>query len=255
MQYRKFIGLAALNICVVSCGGHGAYTSPASDSTSTSSSSSSTNSSAFNFSAPAINTTHTYAKTIIDNLNSTINQSLVDTITSVNQDGSFVVNRQDPAHNSIMVNGTTYSIQTANISVNNSGQETAYTYTSTNGALVTCTYIPHAAGPNYPFSVGDAWSSSWNYSCGNSTPISYSQTGTVVDTESVTVPAGTFTTFKLQSTIVWTDANGTTHTDTRSTWRDVNGNHTTIKEVDTYVLTGVPPVNGYPVSITTVLTQ
>ena len=73
------------------------------------------------------------------------------------------------------------------------------------------------------------------------------QSGTVVDVESVTVPAGTFTALKLQSTIVWTDNNGTTHTQTSTNWLDTTSFHS-VKQSSTYVDTGTPPADGYAVS-------
>ncbi len=205
----------------------------------------------YNFVTPALNSQRTYAKTIVDNSNNTINESVVDTISTVNVDGSFTIHTEDPNHNSITVNGTVYSVPTETTTVNNSGHETSYSVLS--NAPVTCTFTPEGPGPNYPFAVGDTWSSSWNLACGNNTPINFTQTGSVVDTESVTVPAGTFATFKLQSTISWTDAKGTTHTDSRTTWKDINSSHTTIKELDSYSYSGTVPINGRAVTTTRIL--
>ena len=209
----------------------------------------------YDYAAPQLNSQRTYTRTIVDNAKNTINQTIVDTVTAVNNDGSSVVESEDPTHNFITVDGTNYSVPTEIANENNSGQETSYTETSTDGSALTCTLTPHGAGPGYPAAVGESWSSSWNVSCGNSTPIHYTQTGTIVDTESITVPAGTFTAFKLQSTISWTNAEGTTYTDSRITWRDVHSSHAVIEEQDTYVLSGTMPTNGYPATTITVLQQ
>jgi hypothetical protein len=245
MKFWKLIGLSTLAISVVGCGGGGGSSSSTTGTTTSAST-------IYNFVTPTLNTRHTFARTIVDNSNNTINQTIVETVTAVNQDGTFVFVREDPNHNSITVGGRNYSIPTSTNYTNSSGQDTYYTY-SENNSLVTCTYNPHAAGPTYPFSVGATWSSSWNFSCGSNAPINYTQNGTVVDTESITISAGTFTTFKLQSTISWTNANGTTYTDARTTWKDVNGSHTTIKEQDSYTTSGTTPAIGYPVSMIVVL--
>jgi hypothetical protein len=52
-------------------------------------------------------------------------------------------------------------------------------------------------------------------------PVSYTQSGSVVDVEAVTVPVGTFTAIKLQSTVTWTSPGGATRTQTVTNWRDV----------------------------------
>ena len=75
----------------------------------------------------------------------------------------------------------------------------------------------------------------------------YEQTGSVVDVESVTVPAGTFSALKLQSTVTWTDSQGTTRTETVTNWRDTATSHS-VKENITVVVGGTPPTTGYPVS-------
>jgi hypothetical protein len=77
--------------------------------------------------------------------------------------------------------------------------------------------------------------------------VSSPQNGTVVDVESVTVAAGTFTALKLQSTVVWTDANGTTRTETVTNWLDTASFHS-VKTSETFVLSGTMPTDGYAVS-------
>ena len=74
----------------------------------------------------------------------------------------------------------------------------------------------------------------------------------VADVESVTVPAGTFTALKLQSTLTWTDCE----------WDDPHPDHQqlarrrhvdTVKEEVAIAVSGTPPANGYAVSRTLVL--
>jgi hypothetical protein len=56
---------------------------------------------------------------------------------------------------------------------------------------------------------------------GQELSFTYTQNGTVVDLESVTVPAGTFNALKLQSTVTWTNADRTTRQESVTNWRDV----------------------------------
>jgi hypothetical protein len=131
--------------------------------------------------------------------------------------------------------------------VNGSGQSTSYSFTAANGNAVTCTYNPHGVGPDFPVMVGTTWSLAYTFGCGTNTPVSYTQTGSVVDVETITVPAGTYSTLKLNSTVQWTDANGTTHTQTVTNWRDIS-TMISVKEVVSIAYSGTIPTNGYPVS-------
>ena len=128
------------------------------------------------------------------------------------------------------------------------GQTTSYSYTSSNGTAVTCTYNPHSSGPNFPLSVGETWSMQFTASCNGGTATSYTQNGSVVDVETVTVAAGTFTTVRLQSTVTWTDAHGTTHTETVTNWRDVKTMFA-VKQSISYAYGGATPASaGHPIS-------
>ena len=77
--------------------------------------------------------------------------------------------------------------------------------------------------------------------------MTYTQDGTVVDLESVTVPAGTYSTLKLQSTVTWTDLQGITRTQTVSNWRDVSTMISVKQQISIAYSAAVPAV-GYPVS-------
>ena len=74
----------------------------------------------------------------------------------------------------------------------------------------------------------------------------------MLDVETVTVPAGTYSALKLQSVETWTNAAGTTYTDTITNWRDINTLYS-VQETITRVLGGTLPANGDAVSIQTVL--
>jgi hypothetical protein len=131
-------------------------------------------------------------------------------------------------------------------------RELSYSYAPANGTAVTCTVAPHGAGPDYLLTVGKAWALNCAITCGTVTPNSYAQTGSVVGTESVTVPAGTFLAIKLQSTLTWTDPNGTTRTESIGTWRDAN-TAIVVKRIINIAYSGTALLNGYPVTTTTAL--
>jgi hypothetical protein len=199
------------------------------------------------FVTPSVNSQRLYAETISDNQHSVILLSYTETVTAVAADGSYTVVQQDPNNESQLVDGTTYFIQNETLSVNNSGQTTAYTFVGPGGTPITCTYVPNGPGPDFPLAVGVTWTLDYTLGCGTQGPIAYVQNGTVVDVESVTVPAGTFNAIKLQSTITWTDALGTTRTQTVTNWRDVL-TLVSVKESLTIAYAGTLPITGYPLS-------
>jgi hypothetical protein len=231
-----FLGLAAVTI--TGCGGHGGN----SDSSGTGTS--------YAFVPPALGVTRVLAETIVDNSNNTIDIGYSDTIITVNSDGSYTALVQSTTGDSNIVNGTNYAVTTENENYDDSGQELGYTFNGVGGTLVSCTYAPHANGPDFPVQVGQTWQIEYTLSCDNgSGPITYTQQGTVVDVESVTVPAGTFTALKFQSTVVWTNAEGTVRNETTTNWRDTKTLYT-LKQQISIAVSGTPPDNGYPVSRT-----
>jgi hypothetical protein len=68
----------------------------------------------------------------------------------------------------------------------------------------------------------------------------------------VTVPAGTYSALKLQSTVVFTDSNGTTRSQSLSVWRDVATSESVQEDV-TITVSGTAPPAGYAMSRTIVL--
>jgi hypothetical protein len=118
---------------------------------------------------------------------------------------------------------------------------------ATDGSLVTCAYDPHGVGPDFPLSVGGTWMLDFTFACGSQTPVSYTQDGTFVDLEPVTVPAGTYSALKLESTVTWTDLQGTTRTQTITNWRDVS-TMMSMKQETSIAYSGSIPSTGYAVS-------
>ncbi len=169
------------------------------------------------------------------------------TVTAVNPDGSYTVAQADPDNQSVVVDGTTYAIQTETLNLNNNGQDISYNYVDAGSNSVICIYSPNGPGPNFPVTVGMPWTLDYSLGCGTQAAVAYLQTGTVVDVESVSVPAGTFNAIKLQSTISWTDAQGTMRTQTITNWRDVLTS-VSVKQSVSIAYAGTLPTNGYPVS-------
>jgi hypothetical protein len=200
------------------------------------------------FVPPPVNSQRKYDETIVDNQNNTIELSYTETVLSASPDGSYVVQQEDPNHESVTVNGTIYSIETETVTLNDAGQELSYTAEDAGGTLaVVCNFAPHGAGPDSPVTVGMSWTLDYTLGCGGQTPTPYVQSGTAVDVESITVPAGTYSALKLQSTISWTDAQGTHRTQTVTNWRDI-ATSVSVKQSITISYSGTLPSTGYAVS-------
>jgi len=213
---------------------------------------SSGNGALYHFATPALHSQRLYAETITDSQHSVILLSYTETVTAVNSDGSYTLVQVTPSNQPLVVEGTSYFIRNETLSVNSSGQTTAYTFLAPGGVAVTCTYVPNGPGPDFPVAAGVTWTLDYTFACGQQLAVAYVQNGTAVDVESVTVPAGTFNAIKLQSTISWTDALGTTTTQTVTSWRDVMTS-VSIKESVTITYAGTPPITGSPISTDTVL--
>lgn len=206
----------------------------------------------YRFVTPPVSSKRQYAETIADNQHSAILLSYTQTVTAIAGDGSYTLVQQGTNNQSQVVDGTSYFIQDETLSVNSSGQTTAYTFVGPGAAQITCTYVPNGPGPDFPVAAGVTWTVDYTLGCDTQAPVAYVQNGTVVDAESVTVPAGTFNAIKLQSTISWTDALGTTRTQTVTDWYDVL-TLVLVKESVTIAYAGTMPITGYPVSTETVL--
>jgi hypothetical protein len=195
---------------------------------------------------PVLNSSRAYAETVVDNSNNTINIGFSQAVQAANADGSIGEMQQSTTGSSAIVNGTNYAVPTETQIFNAQGQETSYVDLSASPNL-SCGLDPHGAGPNWPLQVGQTWSLDYTLTCGTTVSVAYTQSGSVVDVESVTVPAGTFTAIKLQTTISWTSAGGAIHTQTTTNWRDVATSHS-VKQSITIAVSGTLPTAGYAVS-------
>lgn len=228
------LGLCALLAAMLgACGGDGSQSSTGSGTS-------------YAYFPPVLNSSRVYAETVVDNSNNTISIGFSDTVQAVNADGSIGEMEQSTTGSTAIVNGTNYALPTETEIYNAQGQETSYVDLSASPNL-SCSLDPHGAGPNSPLQVGQTWSLDYTLTCGTTVSVAYTQSGSVVDVESVTVPAGTFTAIKLQSTISWTDAGGTMRTQSITNWRDVATSHS-VKQSITIEVSGTLPAAGYAIS-------
>ena len=230
---KEYFGLCVMTTSLAACGGgNGSNTSGTGTQ--------------YAFVPPVVNSSRVYSETVVDNSNNTINGlGYMQTVVSVAN--GTITEQQQSTTNISAVNGTNYTVLDENETYNSFGRETAYTYTESNGVPVSCAYSPYAGGPTPPLTVGQTWQIDFTVACNANPAVHYSQTGSIVDVESVTVPAGTFTALKWQVSTVWTDNNGTTRTQTTTDWIDTASFHS-VKESISIVYSGTLPANGYPVS-------
>ena len=199
------------------------------------------------FRVPTVGASGTSAVTIVDNSGNTIDLTETSTVLSVNADGTFATLSEFPGGDSAIVNGTNYAAPPTTHYLTSSDQETSNVHTAADGSTVTCTYDPHGLGPDGPLYVGQTWTLEFSYGCDTAAPLTYTQTGSVVDIESVTVPAGTYMALRLQSTVTWTAADGGARTETITNWRATNGLGSVRQEI-TYTYGAPLPTAGYAVS-------
>jgi hypothetical protein len=203
--------------------------------------------STYAFVPPVLNSQRLYSESIVDSSNNTIDISYTDTTTAVNSDGSFTVQQQAAGATPVVVDGVNWDVQDESIENNASGQTVSYSYVNSSNATVTCTETPHGAGPDFPVSLGMTWTLTYQLSCNGGTPVTYVQNGTVVDVEQVTVPAGTFNALRFDSTLTWTDAQGTQRTQTITNWRDIV-TLASVKQSVTISYAGTMPTTAYALS-------
>ncbi len=98
MKSLRLIAISAIAVLAAGCGGGGGGSSDAPVTT-------------YKLAVPAVNSQTMYGQTTIDNSNNTISQTVRNTITAVNVDGSYVYTRDDPNQSSPVVNGTSYAIR------------------------------------------------------------------------------------------------------------------------------------------------
>ena len=172
------------------------------------------------FAAPMVNSAQTFSVTYVDFV-STSTDWIVQTITAVNPDGSFSYTESTAVGTPIV--GTHFRPSSATADAQ--GRVLSVTYYPGSTSAETCSYSPHGPGPDFPLAIGATWQLTYTVTCTGQMPVTYQQTGSVVDAESVMLPAGTFVAVKLQSTISWAFGPGSTGTEAVTRWIDVADGH------------------------------
>jgi len=244
MTCRPFVASLLVSTLCAGCGGGGSGISDSAPAPAVAT---------YSFAHPKAGAHLVYGDTLVDNLNNTLNRTLVTDVTAVNADGSYTTFEQDPSQDHIVSGTVDHTFYPTNNSFNAAGQRVAWTVTGAGGNTVSCTVTAGHAGAPSPLTVGQGWSANYTEVCGAGAGLDYAQTGTLMGVEMLTVPAGTFSAFKFLSTTTWT-ANGRTTTETVTRWRDASAADSRIlKTLTIYTYTGASAQQGAPVSDTQVL--
>ena len=189
-----------------------------------------------------------YAQKITDNLNNTVNRTMVQDVTAVNADGSFTLHVQDPSNNRIVSGTVDQSLYPTTNQYNASGQKTSWLEIPSTGAPISCAFTQGNPGAPSPLTVGQGWTVNYIETCGTGAGTAFAQTGTLASLETITVAAGTFSAFKFTSTVIRT-VNGATRTETVSQWRDAaSADSTILKSASVFSYSGTTPPAGALVS-------
>lgn len=239
MPRRHLAACLLISALLAGCGGGGGADAPAGTSAAT-----------YTFVRPKTGAHLVYAQKLADNLNNTVNRTMVQNVTSVNADGSFTVHEEDPSHNRIISGSVDQSLYPTDYQYNASGQPTSWVVTPATGAAVSCTVTQGNPGAPSPMTAGQGWTVNYLETCGTGAGTAFAQSGTLAGLETITVAAGTFSALKFTSAVTRT-VNGTTRTETVSRWRDASGaNSRTLKSASVFTYSGATPAAGALVSET-----
>jgi hypothetical protein len=207
----------------------------------------------YTFMHPKLGEHLVYAQKLVDNLNNTVNRTMVQDVTAVNADGSFSVHEEDPSHDRIVSGTVDQSLYPTNYQYNASGQASSWVITQSTGATISCTVTQGYPGAPSPLTVGQAWTVNYVETCGTGAGTAFTQSGTLAGVETITVAAGTFSAFKFTSTFTRT-VNGITRTETVTRWRDASGTDSRVlKSTSVFAYSGGTPPAGTLVSATSEL--
>ena len=212
-----------------------------------------TSAATYTFVRPKLGAHLVFAQKLTDNLNNTVNRTMVRDVTAVNADGSFTMHEEDPSHDRIVSGSVDQSLYPTDYRYNAGGQATSWVITHPTGATVNCTVTQGNPGAPSPLTVGQAWTVNYVETCDMGAGTSFSQSGTLTGIETITVAAGTFSAFKFTSTVTRT-VNGTTRTETATLWRDASGaDSRALKSASVFTYSGTTPPAGALVSQTSEL--
>jgi len=187
-----------------------------------------------------------YAAQQTDTLNNTLNRTVVDDVTAVNADGTYTVHEEDPSHDHIVSGTVDQTLYPTDFQYGAAGQVTALTVT--NGTTVSQCTFQGSQGAPATLAVGASWNTQYTETCDGGAGVTYTQSGTLAGVETITIAAGTFSAYKIESTTTWT-VNGITRTETATRWRNASGGDTrTLKFVRSIAYSGGTPAAGSQVT-------
>ena len=226
--------ICALGSLLAACGGGGSGDGPATGQPPT-------GTTTYTPGTPVVGGTDMFAITSVDDSNNTIVVGFTQQVQSVSGPHSYVLTQADPSNASAIVNGVDYHFD-ATTQTYDQGRETALTATSAGGTVQNCTFTLQSGGHPAPWWVGQNFTSAAQESCTPGDIRSISVNGTVAALEQVTVPAGTFSALRLQTTEVWTE-NGQTVTEQITHWVDPAHWFFTVKTLITFTRSGNVPAH------------
>jgi hypothetical protein len=233
MQMKSSLfALCLLSAALAACGGGGGADSATATSRA--------------FVVPTAGTILVVDETLNDNLNNTINRTLVETVSEVHADGSFVTTESDPSNNTVHLGLENYTVYPAVIDHRNNGHTKQIVTSYPDGTSRTCVFSPAdpPSSPNFTYTE----------TCGTSNPVTHTQSGSYLGTETITVPAGTFNTDKFQTTDSWVNSDGATVTETTIKWSNLGVPESAlIKRVSNFAYSGAATRPNSIVSLTGVL--
>jgi hypothetical protein len=239
MTHKHLAACLLISALLTGCGGGGSADAPAATSVTT-----------YTFVRPKAGAHLVYAQKLVDNLNNTVDRTMVQDVGSVNADGSFTVHEEDPTHNRVVSGSVDQSLYPTDYQYNASGQPTSWVVTSATGTTVNCAVTQGNPGAPSPLTAGQGWTVNYIETCGAGAGTAFAQSGTFAGLETITVAAGTFSAFKFTSTVT-RSVNGTTRTETVSRWRDASSADShVLKSTSVFTYSGATPVAGALVSET-----
>ncbi len=194
---------------------------------------------------PPLGSLDSFQTVELDDSGNTVGRGYEERVTAVGADGSYQLTQDDPQNQTVTVDGITYHYdptvrQYGPTSANNA--QSQYTVTLPGGGTATCVYAVQSGEHARPFYVGQSWTTNYTVTCGTVTT-AYVSTGTVAAVESITVPAGTFTTLKETTSSSWTTAAGQKIVEHSDLWMDPSHGFFTVKRVSTYQRSGNVPLH------------
>jgi len=195
----------------------------------------------YSFVTPKAGAQSTFADTITDNLNNTLNRTLVENISTVNADGSFTASWNDPSMETNISGSVDQTFYPTVTQYNNAGQTLSYVVTPYTSSASNCTATPHLGEAPSPLTQAQNWTLNYSLACDTAASVSYSQVGAFQDIEQLIIPAGTFNAYRFTSVISYTEA-GIPVSKYVSVWRNtLPTDSRVLQESVYYVYNGTAP--------------